>query len=113
LIAEEKLALARSLGATHALNAAATDVVKRLRREGGVHLALVSSGAKAAYDMAFYCLRPTGTLLVASRFTRGTRLDGRRQAPLPVGYASVDQANHALDLLRRGQAAGRIVLTPS
>ena len=111
-IAEEKLALARSLGATRALNATATDVVKHLRREGGVHLALVSSAAKAAYDMAFYCLRPTGTLLVVglpaenicfppilmaageigrhpSRLARSTRPGGRRQAPLPVGYVSV------------------------
>jgi propanol-preferring alcohol dehydrogenase len=29
-----------------------------------VHVALVTSAAKSAYDMAFYCVRPTGTLLV-------------------------------------------------
>jgi len=63
-VAEEKLALAKSLGATRALNAAKSDVVKELRRSGGVHVALVTSAAKSAYDMAFYCVRPTGTLLV-------------------------------------------------
>jgi alcohol dehydrogenase, propanol-preferring len=63
-IAEEKLALAQSLGATRVLNAAESDVVKELRRSGGVHVALVTSAAKSAYDMAFYCVRPTGTLLV-------------------------------------------------
>ncbi|MGB8985042.1 MAG: zinc-dependent alcohol dehydrogenase [Candidatus Sulfotelmatobacter sp.] len=63
-VAEEKLALAKSLGATRALNAAKSDVVKELRRSGGVHIALVTSAAKSAYDMAFYCVRPTGTLLV-------------------------------------------------
>jgi alcohol dehydrogenase, propanol-preferring len=63
-IAEEKLALAKLLGATRALNAAKSDVVKELRGAGGVHVALVTSAAKSAYDMAFYSVRPTGTLLV-------------------------------------------------
>ncbi len=62
-VAEEKLSLAKSLGAVHILNASNTDVVKQLRSSGGVHVALVTSAAKSAYDMAFYCLRPTGTLL--------------------------------------------------
>jgi propanol-preferring alcohol dehydrogenase len=62
-ISEEKLALAKSLGATRTLNAAQTDVVKEVRGSGGVHVALVTSAAKSAYDMAFYCVRPTGTLL--------------------------------------------------
>jgi len=63
-ISEEKLELAKSLGATRTLNAATGDVVKELRGSGGVHVALVTSAAKSAYDMAFYCVRPTGTLLV-------------------------------------------------
>src|ERR1700721_2718544 len=63
-ISDEKLALARSFGAAHTLNAQTTDVAKELRRKGGVHVALVTSAAKTAYDTAFYCLRPTGTLLV-------------------------------------------------
>jgi alcohol dehydrogenase, propanol-preferring len=141
-IADEKLALARSLGATHALNGAATDVVKHLRREGGGHLALVSSAAKGPYDMAFYCLRPTGTLLVVGLPAEniclppilmaageihiqtsavGTRQDLHEVIALAaagklhcqLATLPLDQANHALDLLRRGQAAGRIVLTPS
>jgi len=52
-VSEEKLAHARSFGASIALNAATTNVVKELRREGGVHAALVTSAAKAAYDTAF------------------------------------------------------------
>jgi propanol-preferring alcohol dehydrogenase len=63
-ISEEKLALAKSLGAARTLNATTGDVVKELRGSGGVHVALVTSAAKSAYDMAFYCVRPTGTLLV-------------------------------------------------
>ena len=63
-ISEEKLALAKSLGAVRTLNAATSNVVKELRKSGGVHIALVTSAAKSAYDTAFYCVRPTGTLLV-------------------------------------------------
>ncbi len=62
-VSEEKLALAKSLGASRTLNAASAEVVKEVRRSGGVHVALVTSAAKSAYDMAFYCVRPTGTLL--------------------------------------------------
>src|SRR5271169_600227 len=57
-ISDEKLALAKTLGASTVLNAATTDVVKELRGRGGVHVALVASAAKAAYDTAFYCVRP-------------------------------------------------------
>src|ERR1039457_2304916 len=42
-ISEEKLELARTFGAADALNAATTDVVKQLRRKGGVHVSLVTS----------------------------------------------------------------------
>jgi propanol-preferring alcohol dehydrogenase len=62
-ISEEKLALAKSLGAARTLHAATSKVVKELRSAGGVHVALVASAAKSAYDMAFPCVRPTGTLL--------------------------------------------------
>src|SRR5579863_3413320 len=63
-VSDEKLAQARSLGASATLNAASVNVVKELRRAGGVHAALVTSAAKAAYDTAFPCVRPTGMLLV-------------------------------------------------
>jgi len=62
-ISEDKLALAKSLGASRTLNAATHKVVKEIRGSGGVHVALVASAAKSAYDMAFPCVRATGTLL--------------------------------------------------
>jgi propanol-preferring alcohol dehydrogenase len=62
-VSEEKLALAKSLGAARTLNAATSNVVKEVRGSGGVHVALVTSAAKSAYDTAFYCVRPTGMLL--------------------------------------------------
>ena len=62
-VADDKLALAKSLGAAHTFNAATANVVKEIRRRGSAHIVLVTSGSKAAYDTAFYCVRPTGTLL--------------------------------------------------
>ena len=61
---EEELALATFLGAVSALNAGASDVVRELRKQGGVHVALVTSAAKAAYDTAFRCLRAERVLLL-------------------------------------------------
>src|SRR5258708_15260967 len=63
-VSEEKLEHGRGLGASVALNAATVNVVKELRRSGGVHAALVTSAAKAAYDAAFPSVRPGGILLV-------------------------------------------------
>ncbi len=140
-IVEEKLELARSLGASRTLNAAAVDVVKELRRQGGVHVALVTSAAKSAYDTAFYCVRPTGTLLVvglpaenicfppilmAAGEVRiqasavGTRQDLREvlaaaaegKVRCQVAARPLAQANEALDQLRKGEVSGRLVLTP-
>src|SRR5271163_3684840 len=63
-VAEEKLAYARSLGAAHTLNSTAVEVGKDFRKRGGAHAVLVTSAAKAAYDAAVPCVRPTGILLV-------------------------------------------------
>src|SRR5258707_6509243 len=62
-VADDKLALAKSLAATNTFNAANSNVVKEMRRRGSAHIVLVTSGSKAAYDTAFYCVRPTRTLL--------------------------------------------------
>jgi alcohol dehydrogenase, propanol-preferring len=63
-VSEDKLALARELGATTALNVTDPEALKAIRKLGGAHVAVVTSAAKAAYDMAFKCLRPAGTLAV-------------------------------------------------
>ncbi|MGC2091383.1 MAG: alcohol dehydrogenase catalytic domain-containing protein, partial [Candidatus Acidiferrales bacterium] len=62
-VSDEKLALAQSLGASSVLNASSVKVAKEMRAKGGAHVALVTSASKTAYDTAFACLRPTGTLL--------------------------------------------------
>jgi alcohol dehydrogenase, propanol-preferring len=138
-VSEEKLALAKSLGAASVLNAASENVVKAIRAQGGVHAALVTSAAKAAYDTAFSCLRPSGTLLVVGLPAQdlsfppilmaagevrvqatavGTRKD--LEEILALGAAGkvrcqvaawpLRQANEVLQLLRDGKIAGRGVL---
>jgi propanol-preferring alcohol dehydrogenase len=139
-ISEEKLALAKTLGASRTLNAASDKVVQQLRSQGGVHVALVTSAAKAAYDMAFYCVRPTGVLLAVGLPAQdvcfppilmaageiriqasavGTRQD--LQEILAMGAAGkvhcevatqpLSQANEVLEQLRRGKVSGRLVLS--
>jgi propanol-preferring alcohol dehydrogenase len=138
-VADEKLGLAKSLGATHVQNAASATAAKDLRAKGGFHVALVTSAAKSAYDMAFSCLRPTGTLLVvglpaenlcfppillAAREARirasavGTRQDLREVLAMAGAgkirsHASarpLAQVNEVLEELRRGRVSGRVVL---
>jgi alcohol dehydrogenase, propanol-preferring len=139
-ICEDKLELARSLGAASALNAASPTVVKEIRSKGGVHFALVTSAAKAAYDMAFSCLRPTGTLLVVGLPSQdlcfpaivmagaevriqatavGTRKDLREVLALAgdgkirshVNTYPLEDSNEALKQLRHARVSGRMVLT--
>ncbi len=138
-VSEEKLALAKSLGAARTLNAATSDVVKEVRRSGGVHVALVTSAAKSAYDMAFYCVRPTGTLLVVGLPAKdisfppvlmaageiqikasavGTREDlGEVLAMGAAGTVHcqvttrpLDAVQEVLGELKRGEVSGRVVL---
>ena len=141
-ISESKLAAARTLGAAKTLNAATSDLAKEFRRSGGVHVAMVTSGAKAAYNSAFAALRPTGMLLVvglpaedicfppimmAAREVRiqasavGTREDLREVLALAaqgklhceVAVRPLAQINEILDEMRRGEISGRIAVTPN
>lgn len=138
--ADEKLQLAESLGATNSLNAASTNIAKELRAKGGVHVALVTSAAKSAYDTAFACVRATGKLLavglppenicfppimMAAKEVRiqasavGTRQDLREVLAMAekgkircrVATHPLTDANVVLDQLREGRVSGRIVLS--
>lgn len=140
-ISDEKLALAKSQGATHAFNAGSTDVAKAFRTMGGVHVAMVTSAAKAAYDMAFNCVRPSGSLLIvglpaenicfppilmASREIRmrasavGTREDLAEMLAMAAAgkvhcqtaARPLAEANAVLEELRHGKISGRVVLAP-
>jgi len=138
-ISEEKLALAKSLGATRTLNAATSKVVKEIRSSGGVHVALVTSASKSAYDMAFPCVRPTGTLLAVGlpagdisfpailmaageiqikASAVGTREDLREVLALGAAWKVHCQVTtrplaavqEVLGQLRRGEISGRVAL---
>jgi propanol-preferring alcohol dehydrogenase len=140
-VSEDKLDLARSLGASATLNASLPGAIKPLRAQGGAHAALVTSAARAAYDQAFSCLRPTGTLLavglpaenicfppilMAAREVHiqavavGTRLElsevlamaATGKIHCKVAAEPLSHANEALEQLRQGHVSGRIVLTP-
>jgi propanol-preferring alcohol dehydrogenase len=140
-VSEEKLEHARSLGASATWNVAAANVVKELRRMGGVHAALVTSAAKAAYDTAFPCVRPSGMLVVVGLPSEpicfppiqmaalevrihassvGTRQDMRELLAMAaagkvrcqVAARPLPDANGVLAELRAGKISGRVVLTP-
>jgi propanol-preferring alcohol dehydrogenase len=138
-VSEEKLALAKSGGAARTLNTENCDVVKELRASGKVHFALVTSAARAAYDMAFRCVRPTGTLLAVGLPAQdicfpatlmaaseiqvkassvGTREDLREILAMgdagtvhcQVTTRRLAEIGQVLDELSRGQIYGRVVL---
>jgi propanol-preferring alcohol dehydrogenase len=140
-VSEEKLEHARALGASVTLNAATVNVVKELRHMGGVHAALVTSAAKAAYDMAFPSVRPNGILLVVGLPSEpicfppilmaateirikassvGTRQDLRELLAMAaagkvrceVAVRPLAQVNEVFEQLKHGQVHGRMVLVP-
>jgi propanol-preferring alcohol dehydrogenase len=140
-VSDKKLAYAKSLGASATLNASSVNVVKELRRVGRVHVALVTSAAKAAYDTAFACVRPGGTLVVVGLPSEsicfspilmaalevrihassvGTRQDMRELLDMAaagkvraqITTRPLAEANDVLEELRAGTVSGRVVLIP-
>jgi alcohol dehydrogenase, propanol-preferring len=136
-IADDKLEFARRLGADITMNAA-EDVVKQIRKMGGAHVAVVTSAANAAYDMAFYAVRSSGTLMVVGMpaedlsfpaimmreirimsSATGTREDLREVLELAaagrvkcqVETRPLAQVNEVFDEMRRAKITGRVVLT--
>jgi alcohol dehydrogenase, propanol-preferring len=63
-IAENKLELAKSLGAEWTINAGTEQVPKKIRTIGGAHVALVTSASAAVYETALRCVKKGGTLAV-------------------------------------------------
>lgn len=66
-LSDEKLALARKLGATHTLNAANPDVVEDVKAatKGGVDFAFEMAGSVKAMDLAYRITRRGGTTVSA------------------------------------------------
>ena len=138
-VSDDKLALARELGASTVLNVTDPEALKAIRKLGGAHVAVVTSAAKAAYDMAFKCLRPAGTLAVvglppeALSFQAlgivgneirivgaavGTREDMRAVLDLAVAgqlccqveMQPLSEVNEVFARMQRGGISGRVVL---
>ena len=137
-VSEDKLTLATSLGAVRTLNASSANVVKEMRRAGGAHAALVTSGSKAAYDTAFPCVRGTGSLLVVGlppeisfppimmaageirvqASAVGTRKDLEEVLAMAaagklhcqVSTRRLDEINTIFDEMKAGKITGRVVL---
>ncbi|HLY98509.1 MAG TPA: zinc-dependent alcohol dehydrogenase [Candidatus Angelobacter sp.] len=136
-IAEDKLKLGRDLGADQTVNAATEDVAKAFRAMGGVHAAVVTSSSKAAYNQAFYAVRPAGALMVVGlpaedlafpailmreikirSVATGTRDDQRAVLGLAAAgkirclheTCSLTGINEVLDRMRQGHIQGRVVI---
>lgn len=66
-LSDDKLALAKSLGATHVFNAGATDAAEAIRQasHGGVDFAIEMAGSTRAFDLAYKITRRGGTTVTA------------------------------------------------
>lgn len=144
-VSEDKLALAKECGADWTVNVTAEAPHKLIKSHGGAqgggpHIAMVTSGNTAAYDLALRTLRRGGTLavvgmtpqpisvstvaLVSGEFrivssAVGTRAD--LQAVLAMAAAGklkchyetrpLAEINEVFDAMKAGQLTGRVVLT--
>jgi len=142
-ISEDKLKLATECGADLALNASAGPVHKETKKLGGMHVVLVTSGSKPAYETALRCLRKGGTLVIVGMAPEpiavstvamvsleariiasavGTREDLRQMLDLVSANPSIrcrvetrplSAAGEVMNALHRGELVGRVVLKPN
>ncbi len=136
-VADDKLELARELGADVTINAAQANAVKEMRNLGGMHRAIVTSAAKAAYDTALFGLRGNGKLMIVGMpadnislpaillreitvmaSATGTRKDlgelldlaAAGKVKCKVETRPLDQINDVFEEMKQGKIPGRIVL---
>ncbi len=139
-VSDDKLALARECGADHTVNAATSQAHKEIKKLGGAHVAMVTSGSKAAYETALRSLRKGGTLSVVGMSPEpislstvamvsgeyrivasavGTRTDLREVLQLAaegkvrcrIETRPFEQADAVLNEMQSGSLLGRVVLT--
>jgi len=139
-VADDKLELARQCGADTVVNAATSQAYKEIKKLGGAHVAMVTSGSKAAYETALRSLRRGGTLsivgmapepislstvamvsgeyrIVASAV--GTRQDLREVLDLAsagkvkcrIEQRPFAQVGQVLEEMEQGRLLGRVVMT--
>lgn len=140
-VSAEKLEFARDLGAEHAFDATDPESIKALRKRGGMHAAVITSAAQAAYAAGLKVLRPNGTLCVVGlpaepiKFQAlalvsseahivgsavGTREDlrvvldlaARGEVRCRVQVHPLAKINEVFEAMRKGTIQGRVVLDP-
>jgi propanol-preferring alcohol dehydrogenase len=141
-VVDEKLELARSLGAEFTINAKKEDPVEAIQRLGGVNQAIALAVSPSAFEQAYKSLRRGGTLVfvampadnevklpifetVLNGITIvgsivGTRKDLREVFELHAAGKTrviretrpLDQVNDAIADVEAGRVAARIVLEP-
>jgi len=141
-IADDKLNLARSLGADLAVNAASSDPVAEIEREiGGAHGVLVTAVSRPAFAQALGMARRRGTVslvglppgdfpvpifdVVLKRITvRGSIVGTRKDLAEALSFAgegkvgarfsedSLDNINAIFDRMRDNRIEGRVVVRP-
>jgi propanol-preferring alcohol dehydrogenase len=139
-VAEDKLALARELGAQVTLNAATQDPVAEVQRQvGGTHGVLVTAVSRAAFGQAVGMLRKRGTMslvglppggfdlpifdiVLNAKTVRGSIVGTRMDLQEALQFAAdgkvaahystdrLDNINHIFDAMKQGRIDGRIVL---
>ena len=74
---ENKLAMAKRLGATDTVDASSADPVKTIKEMtgGGVDYSFEAIGLKTAAEQAFYCLAPGGTATVIGMIPVGQKVE--------------------------------------
>ena len=140
-VSEEKLALAKECGADWTVNVTADAPHKLIKAHGGgPHIAMVTSGSAAAYDLALRSLKRGGTLaivgmtpqpislstvaLVSGEFRIVASAVGTREDLQAVLALAADgklkchyetrplaEINEVFDAMKAGQLTGRVVLT--
>jgi len=75
-VLEKKLDFAKSLGATHAIDANSIDPLEQVHRiaPGGVDYAIDASGKKSAMEMAFEAINYQGTLVIAGNLGKDEKI---------------------------------------
>lgn len=139
-VADDKLALARELGADEVVNAAEEDPVARITTElGGVHGVLATAVNAASFQQAVGMLRSHGTMslvglppgtfptpvfeLVLKRLTVRGSIVGTRQDLIEAldfagaglvaphfAWEKLENINSVMERLKNGEITGRIVL---
>jgi propanol-preferring alcohol dehydrogenase len=139
-VSDEKLELARQVGATIAVNARKTDPVASLKKEvGGAHAVLVTAPSHSAFEQALGMVRRRGTItligmppgafplavvpVVLDALTlRGSIVGGRLDLAEALAFAGegkvkaattpdrLENINGVFERMRAGQIEGRVVL---